>query len=229
MSSFDTNIHSRIAKNKQFLLQSLLRQKQVKALVHFTRVENLASILEHGLLSRAAAEERDLELLISDHMRLDKHLNGISTSVSFPNSKMFYRKRMENPNTEWAVLLINPAVVWKSPCAFYKNNAASAGMSSLPISSLQNPECFSAMFENKKERQQQNLFDFDTTDVQAEVMVFDSISPNDIEKVVFSNQRTANSYYKLIKATDSYIDVGVNDYGFFNQREFVRRTPLQYA
>lgn len=81
-------------------------------LVHFTRASNLASIIEHGLYPIGRTAEIGVAPEINDPYRFDGHLNASSLSIAFPNFRMFYRLRTENPGVEWVVLAIDRAVLW---------------------------------------------------------------------------------------------------------------------
>ena len=71
----------------------ILKERNIKKIVHFTKVENLESIFENGILSVNRLNDSSIAYSPSDPFRLDDKLNMISTSISFPNYKMFYSKR----------------------------------------------------------------------------------------------------------------------------------------
>ncbi len=99
-------------------IQAIALEKKIPFLVHFTRAENLPSIMKHGLLPVQLARERGIEQLINDTQRLDGRLNGTSLSVAFPNGQMFFKLRNENPDTRWTVLAIANSVAWSKPVYF---------------------------------------------------------------------------------------------------------------
>ena len=71
----------------------ILKERNIEKIVHFTKVENLESIFENGILSVNRLNDSSIAYSPSDLFRLDDKLNMISTSISFPNYKMFYSKR----------------------------------------------------------------------------------------------------------------------------------------
>ena len=89
----------------------ILKERNIKKIVHFTKVENLESIFENGILSVNRLNDSSIAYSPSDPFRLDDKLNMISTSISFPNYKMFYSKRMENTDIDWAVITIDPKLI----------------------------------------------------------------------------------------------------------------------
>ena len=71
-------------------IQQITQARKIPHLVHFTRLENLDSILNHGLLTRAECAARQIASVNTDTQRLD-YQEAVCVSVSFPNYKMFYR------------------------------------------------------------------------------------------------------------------------------------------
>ena len=84
----------RIESNREAQIQQICDERNIETLVHFTRVENLSSILQNGLLSRKALEileeTRGQQFLFNDRKRKDGHKDAICLSISFPNYQMFY-------------------------------------------------------------------------------------------------------------------------------------------
>jgi hypothetical protein len=80
----------RIGSNREAQIQQICDERDIETLVHFTRVENLSSILQNGLLSRKALETSGQQFLFNDPDRIDGHKEAICLSISFPNYKMFY-------------------------------------------------------------------------------------------------------------------------------------------
>src|SRR5688572_4300451 len=101
-----------------------LQHRGVLHLVHFTRAINVPSILVNGLLSRDELVARGLRHSINDLHRFDYLTGAVCLSVSFPNYKMFYRLRQENPTEDWVVLRLKPELVSQKRCAFSYSNAA---------------------------------------------------------------------------------------------------------
>lgn len=74
----------------------ILDQKKITNLYHFTKAENLDTILNKGLLSLTKLNTEKIEYSYTDEIRFDGKRNYICNSLSFPNYKMFYKK-------EWKV------------------------------------------------------------------------------------------------------------------------------
>lgn len=105
-------------------IQAIAVEKKVPFLVHFTRSENIPSIMRHGLIPMGMANDLGLNPQINDQLRLDGRLNGTSLSISFPNGQMFYRLRKDNPDVSWVVLAISTSVLWSKDVLFCRHNAA---------------------------------------------------------------------------------------------------------
>lgn len=173
-------------------IHDLCRSRGITNLIHFTRIENLASILVKGLLCRETLEknpERERPIF-NDPERLDNHKNAICLSISFPNYRMFYRLRQQ-ANSKWVVLVLDATILWELDCAFNQTNAASNGMRQLPLTSRKMVCSLSQMFDDNSERFRikYQLPDAYTTDPQAEVLVFDPIPPSYFQSIHFNNSQ----------------------------------------
>lgn len=156
-------------------IRKIVAQRGIQRLVHFTPFENLPSILEHGLLSRHELNRRRLQYVVVDQERFDRLKDHISLSISFPNYKMFCRKREElqdqvDRDQGWAVLLIDSRVLYELDCLFFKTNASSRCFQDKSnLWQLATSWAFLCMFYEHECRRCIPLWY--TTDPQAEVMV----------------------------------------------------------
>ena len=184
-------VFDRPAKYKsQHEIKAIAADLKIPLLAHFTRVSNLASILEHGLLSTEEARALSVVPHANDLQRLDRHPDAISLSIAFPNYKMFYQCRQKYPREDWVVLIIDPAVLWTKRCGFYQRNAADHRVRDFTLARVIRASAFRSMFdpvEGVPTRQEQRLKDFEPTDPQAEILVFDAIGPESIEGIAFES------------------------------------------
>lgn len=195
----------------------------VPHLVHFTRVTNLPSILTHGLYPISKTDRIGVTPDVNDVLRLDGHRDATSLSITFPNNLMFWKYRQENPEVDWAVLLISPSVLWTKNCAFCRYNAADARISGQLVNQLKTHQSFLSMFEEIdgfRSRQEQRLQPYDTTDVQAEVLAFDIIEPNLIMGVAFNKAEVRDRYLPILEGKKVILNPPTG--GFFASRSFVR-------
>lgn len=203
--------------------QDQVRARNVPFLVHFTRTTNIPSIMEKGILPRDAFEANQVTAEINDELRLDGHLDGTSVSIGFPNSKMLWKLRQENPGVNWAVLVIAPSVLWTHDCAYCHHNAADGRISDLALKDLKSFDAFERLYEVHEgfDRQADKLKKFDPTDVQAEVLVFDPISPELIFGAAFERSAIKSQYDRHFEGRKSVFH---GSRGFFSDRSYHRRT-----
>jgi len=175
--------------------------KKIPLLAHFTRVSNLYSILEHGLCPLDKARASGITPHTNDPLRLDGYPGAVSVSIAFPNYKMFYKYRMLNPSESWVVVLLAPSILWQKKCGFCQYNAADRRILGRPLTTLTHIDAFHSMFtpaEDGPSRQEQQLNDYDPTDPQGEVLVFDGIEPTFIEGIAFENSEIQATFAEAI-------------------------------
>lgn len=174
-------------------IKQQVENRGIKWLVHFTHIQNVDSILEHGIMPRRETEQLDRTLdkerdfIFPDSSRADGK-NASCLSIMFPNNKMLWHKRQQYPDTDWVFLLLKPDVLWECDCAFYPTNAASNGLRHQPVESFKTAAAFEAMFASEIIEETANgsqpiirdpfLKPYLPTDVQAEVLVFNTIAPS---------------------------------------------------
>ena len=196
---------------------------KVPYLLHFTRAINLPSIITHGLYPVGRANEVGASPAINDQYRFDGHRNSTSVSIAFPNCQMFYKYRMLDAAVDWAILLIDPSILWTKDCAFCRHNAADGRISAQPVVSLMNAQAFTGMYdeiEGVTSRAEQKLETYDPTDVQAEVLVFGVIEPQYITGVIFERATARDAYQPQLGERKAYLHA--NNKGMFANRKYAR-------
>lgn len=208
------------APSRQAIQAYATTTNEVPFLLHFTRAVNLASILAHGLYPVGRAHEVGTNPYINDQYRWDGHLNATSISIGFPNYRMFYKYRMDDLAVDWAILVIEPSVLWEKNCAFCRHNAANCRIRNQLLSNLMTPESFMGMYdkiEGIPTRQEQNLNSYDPTDVQAEVLVFDVIEPQLIAGIIFEKAAVCDTHLPHFDREKTWINKAM-----FWSREYAR-------
>lgn len=204
-------------------IKGLATQAKIPYLVHFTHAPNLHSIFEHGIYPVARQNELPVRPLVNDLLRLDGYRNANCISIGFPNYRMFYSARMNASSAEWAVLKLDASILWTKKCAFCRRNAASSEIRRIPLQELTTPEAFARMYseiEGLPSRATQQLWSYDPTDVQAEVLVFEIIEPTFIREVVFNTPRDMAKYKNSLGSV-SGVSLSSGSV-FFSSRESVR-------
>jgi len=178
-------------------MRAFIQTRKIEYLVHFTRVSNLPNILTHGLLGRTTLEENRIDAQVNDLFRFDYLPNGICCSISFPNYRMFYRMRCDNPNDDWAVLRLSAEVLWRKQSVFCIENAASHEIAHSDAGERMGATALEAMFadhEGMPSRATLNIPDNYTTNPQAEVLVLEPIEKELIVDIlVDSKERIKNA------------------------------------
>lgn len=159
----------------------------VKQLVHFTRESSLDSILQRGLITR------DTLILegfagFNDNVRAD-FTHAVCVSVGFPNYKMWFGIKKDNPDLDWVILVIEPTALWELPCAFCSANAALGAVASIPILQRQTLQAFQVMYADVpgKERVKLDIPGYWPTNPQAEVLMLQGVPRNYIRGVIVLN------------------------------------------
>ena len=162
-------------------IKQLAERRNIEFLVHFTHINNVASILEHGIMPRLETEWlnqslEEREFVFPDDVRADGK-NASCLSIMFPNNEMLWHKRQKYPDEHWVFLLLKPDVLWECDCAFYPTNAASTGVRQQPVENFKTATAFEAMFADLVVKETRNgrqeiprieLNHYLPTDVQAE-------------------------------------------------------------
>ncbi len=185
-------------------IESFARELGIPHLVHFTRCENLAGILSHGLVSISTCDKQQLAFVRNDTDRWDGQPDGISLSVAFPNYRMFYKYRQIFNDADWAVLLISPRVLWEKDCAFYRHNAADARVSRQDRDRMKSLQSLRDMFAEDVGTREAWLRRFDPSDPQAEILVYETISPSCVEAVAFETREARARYIEVLGGLESF-------------------------
>jgi hypothetical protein len=190
------------SRNRREAIRSFCRDRKIQVLTHFTRVANLRSIFEAGLLSRAVLEDwpESQRPTFNDSKRLDRRKNAVCLSISFPNYSMFFKYR-KRTSVEWAVLLVRPSLLWELDCGFCSANAASGEMRRTSLSELKEAGALRRMFDDcaGTAREDLGVPDSFPTDPQAEILVFDVVPPHYIRTACFHNTTAVEQAKRVIE------------------------------
>lgn len=227
-NGFDKIILQPIYFDKIFMtIEDIIIKRNIKHLIHFTRIENLENILVNGLIPRNGMKDEFVDLLsfwmdeneeenggkyfYNDLNRLDNKLDYSCLSVGFPNDKMFYKLKLECPHAKWVIISISPQILVNHECLFYPCNAASGLVNSVPTDNYKGAEAFENMFQNENSYPQ---------DVQAEIMVKGVIDPKYIQGCAFTKQQYIDEY--RAKFPNLKFLLHPTNRGFFGKREWTK-------
>jgi hypothetical protein len=194
----DVNLND---KDKEELIRRV-KDRKIKRLVHFTSINNLTSIFNHGLLPIATLSERQIGYYYNDQYRIDNCLDASCLSISRPNYGLLTRcKKNCKPGIDLVILVIKREILWRKDCAFCTENAASNNVNKVPLSERKGTQAFDQLFrkyEGKPLRRQLRLKRAETTHPQAEVLVFGEIETRFIRGVIFECDTIKSRYIHLI-------------------------------
>lgn len=220
----------KIKKDEEDKIKGILKRRKIGYLVHFTRIENLASIMKDGLVPVSLQQKKNIPSLHNDDQRIDSQLNCTSCSISFPNYKLFFTFReYKFPGTKWVMIVVDPDILFSPTNIVYycHTNAASVFPRVSSVKELCTAMAFENMYcestitkENKLiNRNDLQISDDITTDPQAEILISDIIAPEHIACICFQSQSDIDEYVKnngadLISKFDHQVVSG-----FFNARK----------
>lgn len=187
--SYDIN-RDLLLNREQFLINQVIKRRNIRWLCHFTPHKNLENIKRYGLKTRNSLS--DSEAIFTDSYRHDQHKNSICLSISKPNKWMFSKKQEQG--YELCLLLIDPEVLYKKKCLFYPHNAATSSYRNINIETLKGEAALENMFANPISFQKSGcnptniyrnnyLGEYETTSDQAEVQCLENIEPKYIKYI----------------------------------------------
>ena len=106
---------------------NILETRKITQLIHFTKRQNVNSILNNGLLSLEELKKRSLEYVYNDPERRDDWNYAISLSITYKNTFLFesFKKRQKLNDSDFVEIKIDPSVIVENECIFCDTNAAS--------------------------------------------------------------------------------------------------------
>ena len=167
-------------------IKEYIAARGIHSLYHFTRVENLESILQHGLLSVAELQRQGIRHFYNDSARMDKCPDANCLSISFPNYRVFCRKRKEKVNAIWVVIELDAKILYELDCAFCRTNAARSDIAALSLDERRGVGALERMYD-EIEHMRGNIPQSYPTDPQAEVLALENIPPKYIKGVYVNN------------------------------------------
>jgi len=170
-------------------IQEFVAERGIKFLTHFTRAGNLDSILARGLVPRNILVQEGFDGF-NDQYRIDG-TDSVCLSIDFPNYKMFYGIQKDHPGEVWVVLVIHPQALWDLDCAFCAANAASNGVTAIPLAQRRTLAAMKAMYDEwpgKPSRSEMNLPNNYPTNPQAEVLALQGVPRQYIVGILTLNE-----------------------------------------
>lgn len=202
-------------------MRETMKEFDINYLVHFTQAENLPSIFKHGILPLTQQRSKNISSKRNDLYRMDFCEEATSTSIDFPNYKLFYKFRMRDKSVDWVVLALSAELLLAKQCAFCTDNAANSNVSQQALRDRMGVDALRRMFldvPGKPSRSILGLPKSCPTNPQAEVLVFGEIEPHYIGAIVFEKDATLEKYRHLLPES---LDVYVLDGYFAPRKDYV--------
>ncbi len=196
-----TSNYEKLSNEELQRIKEVVEKRKIPFLVHFTRIENLASILDYGLVPVKRQKEMNIDSIRNDEIRIDERLDCTSISVGYPNYKLFYSFRNQKyPGSRWVIIFIKKDLLYNNDnyAYFCKTNAARvcSGRNDLSLlrnsNSLENMFCESIVYNDDYSsreitREKLDIPDFYPTDPQAEILIGNIIKVENIAWIGFQN------------------------------------------
>lgn len=196
-------------------IEEFAAERKIKWLFHFTQATNLPSILEDGLVTRDKLVLEGRYEVFNDPLRIDG-TDAVCVSIGFPNYKMFWGLRQGNPGVEWVIVVITARALWMEKCAFCQANAASAGVTAIPLADRMFLDAFRLLYEDFEDKQRVVLdipIHF-PTNPQAEVLMLNGVPREYIAGVL------VNSLNMMQRIVAAHPEIDVKCFpAYFNGRK----------
>lgn len=186
-------------------IKTILHNRKIKQLIHFTRLENLSSIIINGIMPVTELNKKGIRYTRNDFDRLDRKIDCVCTSIEYPNVKVLRSYVEKNRSASWAILLIDASVIIDYKCYFARHNAATSEIA-YNLNNRSAPNWFEGLFEKSfsvKKADGEEFFDrsewrkeyaaFPTSD-QAEVLIEGIIDKKYINSICFMNNNDMERY-----------------------------------
>lgn len=190
-------------------IKEVLEDRRITSLYHFTRVENLESILNYGLLARTSLDNNNIYYKSNDSKRYDNHLNAVCVSISFPNYRMFY-SYSKYRRDDWCVMEIDPRILYEKECLFCIENGASSNERRKDDNNKKGVNALEKLFYDDHYRKSVNLESEMPTNPQSEVLVLNKIETENIKSINFYTDDPNFNIYEY------------PDYDFFEDKELFK-------
>jgi len=160
---------------------------KIKSILHFTHITNLVSILTNGLKSIYDLNQEQIPHYRTDIERVDQIFQGICCSLGSPNIWML-NKKLGPEIKEYVILELMENTLLLQHFAAFLGNAATAF---IKADASKNPEKYVGieglrrMFLNEPLRKNEAVPKHVPTDLQSELIFFNSISTDRIRSIHF--------------------------------------------
>lgn len=186
---------------RQGSIPDFLAQREVRRVTHFTNSRNLPKIIAAGEISSTAKlRARDASFAETDPERYDGWTSHVCCNIEYPNMYYFDKAstRRNNVNfSDWVVFMIDPRVLDGDGVLFAPGNAAKNSGRDVKdgMTGLAAQYAGTVYGRSRSVRH----FPASPTDVQAEVLIPDSISLSVVRGIVVADTASLNREIARLK------------------------------
>lgn len=180
---------ARTAQQRDFGdIAKFLQRRGIKKLFHFTHISNLESILLNGFRTRQFLDFSNTMYRFTDPDRFDNFKESISFSIGEPNRLLLPAKNSELGHQLVLLEVSSNSLLTQNFAAFPSNAASGHYQSEI----RRNPQRYigiralKGLYLNNELRDKAKLPVDVPTDTQAEILFFDPLEPEKIQKVHIS-------------------------------------------
>lgn len=188
--------------------QSIVKQRGICHLIHFTDVENLESILMNGLCSVSNLCKNDMIYKFTDSSRRDGRIDCVSYSIEFPNY-MYLKSLIQKTGNKYVILRLNVECVFNRTIYIHKSNPY--------LPRWGGAQLFEDLFF--EEYRCHSLPSKFPTDPRAEIQYGGVVQPKDIEGIFYPSNFPSHSANYLNELIEKYSNFNIvkDDY-YFGER-----------
>lgn len=221
----------KIKREHEDKIKETVRKRKIEHLIHFTRIENLQGILQHGLIPVGLQGEMKINSIHNDEMRYDQRRDCTSCSVGFPNWQLFYSFQLRDPKARWVIIRLKTEVLFspQSINLFCITNAARVLSSDQDLKEFCTFDAFESMFcdsikikeNNSIQRNALSIVDYMTTDPQAEILVSGIIDTKYINSICFRDGDDRRLFIRNFGDAElNLFDYNISPYLFSPRKDF---------
>lgn len=195
--------------DRQKAIREICEDRNIEICTHFTRIENLSSILTHGLIPRKYLEKININYESVNSETTDSYIDASFLNISFPHYDLVF-DYTERTQKNWVCISYKTNILWELECAFYFTDSTSKEMLSIPIEKRKTIKSFEDIFVGNDYLPK----DY-PTDSKAEVLVLGIIPSFYLKTITFYDDEVRDNW------------VRDNPIFSFNNRLFSRRDEIK--
>lgn len=224
--ALSSELQAKRAENRP--LMNALNKRKILELYHFTRIENLKSIVEMGIWPREEIKKSNISYICNDEVRAEGMEECSCVSIEFPNKWLLQSYMERTLDSDWVLIKLDAKLLLNQKNYYAEYNAATYSVKE-DLRTKTSVESFEKMFVEivsvqksngyQMQYERKNLVSYLPTSDQAEILVEGIISPCYIKAIIFRNEDVKKRYEEYLKSKK--IECSVNaDWFKYNREHF---------